>query len=269
MIKVENNGVNIDYDIAGLGDTTLLLVHGAFINQTYWDEQIQYFTATHQVVTMDLAGHGDSGRNRDTWTIREFGNDVIALIRDLNLENVILVGHSMGGDVCLEVAVAHPAPIIGLIGIDTFKNAGMPLAPEFRDQVTTILHDLQTNFEETNEQYVRRVLVTPATNRDVTERVVMDYRYAYKPMALPMMTDVFEYGAREKELLSKLRIPLYLINVNYMPTNEQALKQNAPAGYELINMEGTSHFPMIENPQRFDALLEQTVAKVERKTANV
>ena len=127
---VKNGQVNINYQVAGAGPVTLLFVHGAYIDLDYWKNQVQYFSPNYRVLTMDLAGHGQSGHNRTDWTVAQFGQDLVAVLDQLDLHNVILIGHSMGGDVALEAAVARPDRILGLIGIDFFKNAGQPLPPE-------------------------------------------------------------------------------------------------------------------------------------------
>jgi len=78
---------------------------------------------------LDLPGFGQSGKTRANWTIEEFGKDVNTLIDQLELKNVILVGHSMGGDVVLEAALNNP-DIVALIGVDTFNDAGMEVTEE-------------------------------------------------------------------------------------------------------------------------------------------
>src|SRR5690606_38280884 len=111
----------IDFVDSLNGNTTLFFIHGAFIDNTYWKSQIDHFSEKYRVIAMDLPGHGNSGSNRNNYNIEEFGKDAVALIDHLNLEKVILIGHSLGGDVALEVAVALPEKIIGFIGVDTLK----------------------------------------------------------------------------------------------------------------------------------------------------
>ena len=55
-------------------------------------------------MSIDLAGHGESGLQRKLWTIEAFGGDVAAVVKKLGLKRVILIGHSTGGDVIAEAA---------------------------------------------------------------------------------------------------------------------------------------------------------------------
>lgn len=261
MKTLEHNKVKIAYIEEGQGDTTLLFVHGSFINKEYWDAQVSYFSKDYHVVAIDLAAHGASGNNRSIWNIAEFAQDVITVIKTLDLHNVILIGHSMGGDVCLEVADQLPNVVIGLVGVDYFKYAGTEMPAEFLQQVDGILSNLQTNFADTNEAYARKGLLSAQTPQSLADRVVQDYRNAYKEMAIPVTAQLFRYYERQRELLLRLKFKLHLINVDYFPTDETLLQKYAGNGYELVHMPGTSHYPMVENPEVFNGLLKEVVVK--------
>lgn len=259
MREFENEGTTINYHIYGKGDITLLFVHGAYIDQSYWAEQVDFFKHEYEVVTLDLAGHGKSGRSRSKWSIEGLADDIVALIKHNHLENVILIGHSLGADLNLIAATKFPDPVIGFIVIDNFKNLATPLAPEFHDQVEDILENLKKDFAGTNEQYARMVLVSPGTPPAITERIVEDYRNTYEPMGQATMPEFFTIDQLEKELLPHLKLKIYLINVSYIPTNMEALKENAMNGFELREITGTCHYPMIEHPEEFNQLLIETI----------
>ena len=52
------DGVSISYQVTGKGLPALVFVHGWCCDKSYWDPQVRYFAADHQVITVDLAGHG-------------------------------------------------------------------------------------------------------------------------------------------------------------------------------------------------------------------
>src|SRR6218665_160315 len=136
MKELNRDKANIHYEVSGQGDTTLLFIHGSYIDQSYWKQQVEHFKNNYRVVTIDLPGHGTSGRERTFWSLDGFAKDVNYVVQELDLERVILVGHSMGADIALLAATASPAPYIGLIAVDHFKNAATPLPAE---QVSAIL----------------------------------------------------------------------------------------------------------------------------------
>src|ERR1700743_2011859 len=79
-VKVSDNGVNIAYSDTGKGDTTLLFVHGWAINRSYWSNQVSCFNKRYRVVTIDLPGFGQSGKNRNVWNTDAYGKDIDSVI---------------------------------------------------------------------------------------------------------------------------------------------------------------------------------------------
>jgi sigma-B regulation protein RsbQ len=258
----KNEYLHIDYLVSGAGQVTLVFIHGGFIDKEYWHDQVTYFSRDFEVVTIDLAGHGKSGDNRTDWTIELLGEDVIQVIKALALKKVILIGHSMGGYVILEVAAKLPEHVIGLIGVDNFKNAGMPLPPSLIEQVNQALEYMKTNFAEVSENFARLSLVSAETDKLIAERVINDYKNFKPNVGRPLLISNFSYYDREKELLQNLKLKLHLINVDYFPTNEELLKENAGSGYELFIMKGTCHYPMIEYPREFNELLDKVICAI-------
>jgi sigma-B regulation protein RsbQ len=262
MKEIKRDNAVINYQLTGSGDTTLLFIHGSYIDQTYWKNQVSYFSPHYTVVTLDLPGHGKSGKERKDWSVQGFAEDVITVIKELNLTNVILIGHSLGGDINLIAATSYPAPVVGFISIDYFKNAATPISPDYQQQADSIEQSLKTDFANTNEHYARMVLLTKQTSSEITNRVINDYRNAYQPMAIETTPEIFKMFEIEKKLLPRLKFKLYLINADYIPTNEGPLKQYAGSGYEVLHMKGTCHFPMLENPDDLNKLLQQTIHKI-------
>ncbi len=97
----------INYYQQGQGDTTLLFIHGWCIDGTYWKNQVEYFSKKYNVYAIDLPGFGKSKAERANWTIEEYANDVTAFIDTMNLRNVVIIGHSMAGDIMLQAALTN------------------------------------------------------------------------------------------------------------------------------------------------------------------
>jgi pimeloyl-ACP methyl ester carboxylesterase len=74
----------------------LVFVHGWSSYQNYWRQQVNIFSKDFKIMTIDLAGFGESGNNRKIWDMPSFGQDVSTVVNNLNLEKVILIGHSKG-----------------------------------------------------------------------------------------------------------------------------------------------------------------------------
>ncbi|MCB0489301.1 MAG: alpha/beta hydrolase, partial [Cyclobacteriaceae bacterium] len=156
--EIKNNGVDINYTISGTGEKTLFFVHGWCIDQNYWNSQVSFFNKNYKVVTVDLPGHGESGKNRDSWKVSDYASDVVKVIDDLQLKHVILVGHSMGGDIVLEAALARPDVVDAIIGVDNFKDVGVQPDEQTRQAIGQFFDMLEADYSNTAASYANEYL---------------------------------------------------------------------------------------------------------------
>jgi len=105
---VSADGIEISYRVEGAGEPALVFVHGWACDRSHWDAQVDAFSARTKVVTIDLAGHGRSGKNRASWTIPAFGADIAAVLDREDIRRAVLIGHSMGGSAIIEAARLRP-----------------------------------------------------------------------------------------------------------------------------------------------------------------
>ena len=259
-INVQDQGVKIDYTDSGNGDTTLLFVHGWYINKTYWSNQVAYFNKKYRVVTMDLPGFGKSGKNRTTWNTVAFGRDVDSVIAQLHLKNVILIGHSMAGDIIVQAAINAPQKVVGLIGIDNFKNVGIGETPNRKD---TLIYDhyidsLKHNFKRLAFEYVNHDLFYKTTSQAVKKRVLNDVAHSDSTIAAACL-ELSNF--KEVTALIKANKKLCLINSDVKPTNTSGLKTKK-IPFQVWYVHATGHFPMIEKPEDFNVLLQQAICNI-------
>ena len=229
-----NAGTKIDHQVCGSGDLTLLFVHGWCIDKSYWSYQSDGFCSQYQVVTIDLPGYGNSGRNRDDWSIEQFGKDVNEVINQLQLKNVVLVGHSMGGDIILEAALENEN-IKALVGVDNFKDVGMEFNQQLQEEINGFLEIMQQNYTEVATAYAEGALFHPETDPMVVQRVIDNIQAADSTIAVASLQKLFEYTPKEPQRLSKLKQKLFLINSSNTPTDTVALKKTG-VDFELLQI---------------------------------
>ena len=136
QITIREKQVEINYFQQGQGDTTLLFLHGWCIDGTYWKNQVECFSKNYSIYAIDLPGFGKSKAERTNWTIEEYANDVTAFIDTMNLKNVVIIGHSMAGEIMLQTALTNNSKIIGIVGVDNFKLIDVVFTPEQMKQMT-------------------------------------------------------------------------------------------------------------------------------------
>jgi pimeloyl-ACP methyl ester carboxylesterase len=244
---LSSDGVSIRYEVHGAEGRPLVFVHGWSCDRSYWRGQVEHFARGHRVVTVDLAGHGESGAGRDEWTMPAFGEDVVAVVEELGLEDMVLAGHSMGGDVIVEAALRLRGRVAALVWVDVYAQLGGPS----RD-VDAFMQPFRRDFVTATRDFVRQ-LFTPDSDRDLVEWVAADMSSAPPEIALDAMKHAI---TNDEAILSRLReldVPFFAINPDSRPTDVESLRRH---GVEPVVMPGVAHFLMLENPQGFNRLLD-------------
>ncbi|MCB0832388.1 MAG: alpha/beta hydrolase [Bacteroidetes bacterium] len=252
----------IKYTVTGHGEKTLFFVHGWCINGSYWDSQVAAFQDRYRVVTVDLAGHGASKVTREDWSFDRYAQDVVNVIQYLDLKNVILIGHSMSGSIITRVSLTMPDRVIALIGIDNFNDVAAPLDSVQESQIAQLIEVLKTNYRETAVAISSASLFSPTTDSSVIKRVLNDIENADPATSASTIESVTGESKVEGAILKKLKLPLWLINSDRNSVNEEALKEYCPKSYKIKWVSGTGHYPMIENPEEFNARLDEFLSEL-------
>jgi len=262
QIEIRDNKVEINYFQQGDGNTTLLFLHGWCIDATYWKNQLQYFSQKYSVYAIDLPGFGKSKAQRTNWTIEEYANDVTAFIDTMNLTNVVIIGHSMAGEIMLQSALANNPKIVGIVGIDNFKVIDVVFTPEQMKQMTDFLPLLQNDFKNSAPAYADMMLFHPSTSNEVKNRVKTDFANSNSVIAYETLMTQMQYSYADAQRLEQLNNKLYLINSDYFPTNNDGLKNHCKSGFQVETISATGHYPMIEKPTEFNLILDKVLTAI-------
>ncbi len=93
----------------------LILLHGNGEDHTYFQKQIQYFSAFFRVIAVDTRGHGRSPRGAGSFTLCRFADDLHTLTEELDISAFHLLGFSDGGNIALHYALKHGEKLRKLI----------------------------------------------------------------------------------------------------------------------------------------------------------
>jgi len=256
---VSADGVSIAYEVRGEGEPALVFIHGWCCDRTYWSEQLPHFAEKYKVVAIDLAGHGESGLDRKEWTMGAFGEDVAAVVNKLNLEQVVLIGHSMGGLVILENARLIPEHILGLVEVDEIFDVKMQYTQE---QIDEIVIPLGSDFVKAFHEIAPQIFFTPESNPELVKSIVSDMSESPPEIGVGILEAEGGYfGFINNDLLSilkSLEMPIVCINCDSQPTPIESNKEIVP-NIDAKIMPGLGHFVMMEDPETFNRLLEETI----------
>ncbi len=243
------DGIPISYDVSGDGEISLVFVHCWSCNRSFWNKQFGQFAKKYKVVRLDLAGHGTSGSGRDVYTMPAFGEDVAAVVNKLNLHNVILIGHSMGGPVIIEAAKQLGDRVTGIVGVDTFYT-GFPYPKG--EKIAEFVKPYEEGFATATSALVRSMF-TKEANPVLVKSIVESLSTANKDVGISAMYEVFRWTENEsttalQSVGSKLR------NINADPKGD-----GKPLNESIVLISSVGHFIAQVKPEEFNKSLENII----------
>ena len=254
-----SDGVEIRFDRQGGGNPTLIFVHGWANDRSIWDAQAAHFSRNYEVINVDLPGFGDSGNNREEFTIASFGGDIAAIVQALNLEQAVLVGFSMGAPVVIEAANLVPEQVIGVILVDDLHDVEATISPKE-------LGELESLYMELVENPTSEALIGGGFYRNDIDasfkRVVAMLEGAARVGWRESLLDAFNWQNEDCiESISRVRAPIIAINSDLQPTNVEAFREYSPS-FQAKIIPDTGHLVMWDAPEEFNHLLEETIQQL-------
>lgn len=258
-VVAAKDGVPITYAVQGKGEPTLVFVHCWSCDRNLWENQVPVFSKNHQVVTIDLPGQGESGQGRKVWSIEGYADDVNTVMAKLNLKRVILVGSSMGGPIALEATRRSPERVVALVPVDTLQNVENRPPPE---QLEAVFKQLRADYKVAVTGFLNQIFFAPETPVAVKERIIKETTARPPEVALAILEGIFKYDAIPA--MKEVKVPIRAINGDRSPTNLEANRKYAPQ-FDAVIIKGSGHYPMLEQPTRFNELLAEIIKQVSAK----
>jgi len=140
---ISYNNCKIHSTLQGKGET-LLLLHGFLENISMWDDFTEQLSETHQVLCIDLLGHGKTDCLGYVHSMDVMAEAVFAVLNHINIKHLSCVGHSMGGYVALAMAEKRPTIFNALCLMNSTFEADSPERNELRLRANSMA---KTNFD--------------------------------------------------------------------------------------------------------------------------
>ena len=246
----------------GRGAPPLVFVHGFACAHTDWKFQLEQFKKTHEVVACDLRGHGATPGRPHECSIEHYGGDVAALVNNLELRRVFLIGHSMGCRVVLEAARLVPKRVAGVVLIDGSRaGSGDPDAAESAARAA-----IGGNYPAFAENLFRQMFFKPSVEADAIVARAVRSSAAFGAELWPRMAR-WDAAMVESALATvRGRILAIQSTTRGADLKRSPLKPGETSPWlELLKSYGarieivpdTGHFTQLEAPQRVNPLIAE------------
>jgi len=249
MAKVRIRGFDLHYEMRGQGYPVVLIHHLAG-NLSSWRFQIPELSKHFKVVAYELRGHGDSESVETGYSIKDQTEDLVALLKQLNLQQTHVVGHSIGGSIALNFAIQHPQLLGRVVAV------APPLEPASKEGLAENKRLLAIAKEKGMEAVAeaRRNILPKKLTGD--EELWSGFKKTYGMTSILGYEKTLEASANMPPIaqeLSKIQNPVLGISgdLDALAPNLNIMATKIP-NFKAVVMVGCGHFPTLENTVEFN-----------------
>jgi pimeloyl-ACP methyl ester carboxylesterase len=254
---------HIEYVDRGSGPV-LVLLHGLGGNLHSWLANIPTLSAQNRIIALDLPGFGRSDPLACGVTMASYADATIGLLDRLGIERATFVGNSMGGLLTIEAAARHPDRVAAALLV---CSGGIPLTT-WRHRTVILPVGRALNRALRYRPVRHNVLRHSITRHALASGILYDTSRVDASRLIPALDGLgarnfgptlraaLRYDARTSA--PSVRCPTLILWGRYdrlLPLRMGARLHELIAGSELVVWDDAGHCPMIEHPQRFDALV--------------
>jgi len=238
----------------------LFLLHGFPFDHAIWGKVIGELRKDMRLIAPDLRGHGRSMITEDKCSITDMAADVIELMDQLHIRESVMVGHSMGGYVALEMVRNYPERVSGLVLVSSHIFADTSEKKQSRFE----------NIDKIRQQGAAAVLVDMPNMLTRDDNVKSYCRDAVERMdsagAMGALHAMANRPASE-DVWKALTIPTMVIagfDDRLVPIEMSRRFAGSPINGTLEEINGTGHMPMLEVPEKVVKALAKFIHNIRR-----
>jgi non-heme chloroperoxidase len=236
----------------GEGAPTVLLVHGWSLSGRVWEALFDIWPeSAGRLLAVDLRGTGWSTKPRGGYSLQQYRDDIVQLIDQLKLSNLVLVGHSMGGAIAMQVALERGAQLSRIILLATVPASGVPLA-----DADVAFFRAQGGRQE-GAELILGSMMSRKPPKELFDRLVTDV----SSVAIEAFLEAFDAWrtASFDDQMGAIATPTVVIGGELDPVITPSVLQEKVvariAGSRFMTLSGVGHYPQVEAPEELKALL--------------
>jgi pimeloyl-ACP methyl ester carboxylesterase len=273
------HGYRRAFRVAGTGPA-ILLIHGIGDNSTTWDTVQSKLAQRFTVIAPDLLGHGKSDKPRADYSVAAYANGMRDLLSVLDIEQVTVVGHSLGGGVAMQFAYQFPQLVerlilVGAGGVTKDVNIALRIAsvPMGSEALALLRLPMVLPALQVIGRVGGALFGSTGVGRDLPEvvRILADLPEPTASSAFARtLRAVVDWRGQVVTMLDRCylteSVPVQLIwgsRDSVIPVEHAKMAHSAMPGSQLEVFEGSGHFPFHDDPDRFVELVEKFIDSTE------
>jgi len=262
-----NSGHSIRYYVRDLSRHNVVFVHGFSEGAYVWDHDLIKIPSGFGRISLDLRGHGSSDWNSEgKYCLSEFADDLLAVIHAIDIENIYLIGHSLGAAVCLSAIEKRQQGVVGMILVDYGVEGRSLREPSVTEVVKKMTKNYKTIDSYFNELVEFRPLGRESVLREYANRALRqtpqgDYELKYDPNLLE--TDIGYIDP--VDVLPKLNAPTMILRGAYSSVLSKSEARNQMITNSLLKFNEVplaGHGIMSENPEYFSEKISSFLQEI-------
>ena len=245
--------IKLYFDKAGVGDPTFIFIHGGGADSSHLAPQFYFFARRGTAINLDLRGYGKSDKPVKYGTIPQYADDVAFLCRQLKITSSIIIGHSLGGMVAVELAAKHPMLPAAIVLI----SSGVLFPKAALEDLEKVLRGLRSDTYRTTIQALIDQICLPSDRfKSQVERTFF---------AIPQQQWVAAYEAMfawdkvARERVSACKLPILYVEDSGGCFSDLALFSSLCPQLVIGKTVGSGHFPTLEVPEQVNSMVERFI----------
>jgi pimeloyl-ACP methyl ester carboxylesterase len=244
------DGIGLAYADIGAGDPPLLFIHGWCCDRSHWREQILAFQNEHRTVAVDLRGHGASDKPDQDYGIGLFVDDMAWICAETGLERPVVVGHSMGGVIGMNLVRKHPGLARGLVMVD---SPVVPLPDALQATADAVFAGLKSPaYVDVSKNFVNTFMFREDSDPELKLRIIEGMASAPQRVMWTALSDTLSPANIEP---GPIPVPTLFVRASTAISSAEQITSRYP-GVALREFDA-AHFLMMEKPAEFNEILRE------------
>jgi len=243
------NGVRIHYEVSGEG-MPMVLIHANPFDRRLWLYQVAHFSAWFKVVSVDIRGYGRSDKPAGEFSLRDMAEDVLGVCEDLEIDEAVLMGASVGSGMALMLGLERPALFRAIVLVGG-GSGGMDFAGRIHGY-----DDL--GVARYHREHLKELVAPQFADSRLGAYLLDQFAEAGPSLSGAVIAQIFRArGAADMTArLPSLAVPTLVVNGEFDISLEAGRKTAGmiPNAVHRV-LPGTGHACCIEDPAGFDEIV--------------